>query len=185
MTTVLTKYNEIVVDENAIIEMFLQDLVPTSVTMTDTKSVEIYNHFCELFLLQNTHIDAEPAANCADKYSYKNVCNWWMPNEYKEINLYNHLSDCLEKHLKCHADGDRMYGTDEWKRVCEEMDLYSDRGLLPLLKFLVYMVDTMREHGIVWGVGRGSSVASYVLYLIGVHRIDSVKYNLNFKEFLR
>jgi DNA polymerase III alpha subunit len=37
----------------------------------------------------------------------------------------------------------------------------------------------------VWGVGRGSSVASYVLFLIGVHRIDSMKYNLDYKEFLR
>ena len=35
------------------------------------------------------------------------------------------------------------------------------------------------------GVGRGSSVASYILYLIGVHRIDSIKYNLDWKEFLR
>ena len=32
----------------------------------------------------------------------------------------------------------------------------------------------MRENNIVWGVGRGSPVASYVLFLIGVHRINSI-----------
>jgi DNA polymerase III alpha subunit len=50
---------------------------------------------------------------------------------------------------------------------------------------MIYLVDVMRENSVVWGVGRGSSVASYVLYLIGVHKIDSVKYNLDFKEFFK
>jgi DNA polymerase III alpha subunit len=54
-----------------------------------------------------------------------------------------------------------------------------------LLFYLKYLVDAMRENKIVWGVGRGSSVASYVLYLIGVHRIDSIKYDLDIKEFLK
>jgi len=48
-----------------------------------------------------------------------------------------------------------------------------------------YFVDTMQANNVVWGVGRGSSVASYVLYLIGVHKIDSIKYNLDWQEFLR
>jgi len=50
---------------------------------------------------------------------------------------------------------------------------------------MIYLVDFMRENEIVWGVGRGSSVASYVLYLIGVHRIDSIKFGLDWREFLR
>jgi len=56
---------------------------------------------------------------------------------------------------------------------------------MPLLKWMKYFVDTCRTNRVVWGVGRGSSVASYVLYLIGVHRIDSMKYNLDWQEFLR
>jgi DNA polymerase III alpha subunit len=53
------------------------------------------------------------------------------------------------------------------------------------LFYLKYLVDTLRENKILWGVGRGSSVASYVLYLIGVHKIDSLKYNLDIAEFLK
>ena len=49
----------------------------------------------------------------------------------------------------------------------------------------VYIIDTMRKHELVWGVGRGSSVASYVLYLLGIHKVDSLKYNLDIKEFLK
>jgi DNA polymerase III alpha subunit len=50
---------------------------------------------------------------------------------------------------------------------------------------LIYIIDTMRKNNIVWGVGRGSSVASYILYLLGVHKVDSVKYNLHIEEFLK
>jgi len=34
-------------------------------------------------------------------------------------------------------------------------------------------------------VGRGSSVASYCLYLLGVHKINSLKFDLDIKEFLK
>jgi DNA polymerase III alpha subunit len=57
--------------------------------------------------------------------------------------------------------------------------------MFDLLFYLKYLVDTLRENKVLWGVGRGSSVASYVLYLIGVHKIDSLKYNLDIAEFLK
>jgi DNA polymerase III alpha subunit len=83
----------------------------------------------------------------------------------------------------------QLYGmctTDEQRnRVSEELELFIQHGMLDLLYYLKYLVDTMREHKIVWGVGRGSSVASYCLYLIGIHKIDSLKYNLDIKEFLK
>jgi DNA polymerase-3 subunit alpha len=71
------------------------------------------------------------------------------------------------------------------QRVLDEMDAYSERNMIPLLQWTKHFVDTCQENGIVWGVGRGSSVASFVLYLLGVHQIDSVKYNLDWQEFLR
>jgi len=43
----------------------------------------------------------------------------------------------------------------------------------------------LRKNNIVWGVGRGSSVASYVLFLLGVHKIDSMYYELSVDEFLK
>jgi len=63
--------------------------------------------------------------------------------------------------------------------------LYQERGLFDLLRYLKYLVDVMRDNRVIWGVGRGSSVASYVLYLLGVHRIDSIYYDLAVEEFLR
>ena len=63
--------------------------------------------------------------------------------------------------------------------------LFQEREAFDLLRYLKYLVDTMRKNNIVWGVGRGSSVASYVLYLIGVHKINSMYYDLDIAEFLK
>jgi DNA polymerase III alpha subunit len=69
--------------------------------------------------------------------------------------------------------------------VAEELVLFQDQNLFELLKYLKYLTDVIHKNRIVCGVGRGSSVASYVLYLLGVHRIDSMRYGLDIREFLR
>ena len=98
-----------------------------------------------------------------------------MPQVYKEIDVPSFIRNLLP------AGMDKRY----IDRVEEELVLFETRNLFPILQLLIYIVSTMRKNKIVWGVGRGSSVASYCLYLIGVHRIDSVKYNLDIHEFLK
>ena len=97
---------------------------------------------------------------------------WNMPSEYSSLNIEKWILD------QCTTQ-------EELQRVGKELLLYHERDLFPLLKQLKYIVDTWRSNNIVWGVGRGSSVASYVLYLIGVHRINSMYYDLDIEEFLR
>jgi DNA polymerase III alpha subunit len=98
--------------------------------------------------------------------------NWRMPVEYKDMDIAEYvLSLCKAEH--------------ELQRVGQELLLYQERDLFDLLRYLKYLVDTLRKNNVVWGVGRGSSVASYVLFLIGVHKIDSLYYNLDIEEFLK
>ena len=97
---------------------------------------------------------------------------WFMPDEYKELDVVRVLNN-------------RELTYEQRDRVRDELQAFTERGMLPLLRYMFYLVDFMRENNIVWGVGRGSSVASYVLYLIGVHRIDSIQFDLDWKEFLR
>jgi DNA polymerase III alpha subunit len=75
--------------------------------------------------------------------------------------------------------------SEKLQRVGHELLLYQERGLFDLLRYLKYLVDVMRDNRVIWGVGRGSSTASYVLYLLGVHQIDSMYYDLDVSEFLR
>ena len=74
---------------------------------------------------------------------------------------------------------------EQIQRVDQELELFIKNNMYDLLHVMKYVVDTLRENNVVWGVGRGSSVASYVLHLIGVHKIDSVKYNLPIEEFFK
>lgn len=76
-------------------------------------------------------------------------------------------------------------GPAELQRAGQELLMFQERDLFDLLRWLVYLVDVMRENRIVWGVGRGSSVASFVLYKLGVHRINSLHYDLDPHQFLR
>ena len=109
---------------------------------------------------------------------------WFMPDEYKAIDIKVWLLEKLQKELQSDSLATAQY-SKEWSRVDEEYAEYANRGMDDLLRYMIYLVDFMRENNIVWGVGRGSSVASYVLYLIGVHRIDSIQFNLDWTEFLR
>lgn len=98
--------------------------------------------------------------------------NWFVPAEYESMDIAKYVLDlCKEDY--------------ELQRVGEELLLFQNRDMFPLLRYCVYLVDTMRKHNIVWGVGRGSSVSSYVLYLIGIHRINSLHYDLDIEEFLK
>lgn len=100
---------------------------------------------------------------------YKN--KWFIPDDY-----YPNLTEML--YGMCSTEIQR-------DRVSLELELYIKHGIYDVLHVMKYIVDTLRANNIVWGVGRGSSVASYVLFLIGVHKIDSIKYNLPIEEFFK
>lgn len=119
-----------------------------------------------------------------DKSTFDKACQseWLMPDEYKDMSVSMFIDNRLiELGL---AERFEIW-TDEALRAHQELEEFEKHGMTDLLRYMIYLVDFMRENNIVWGVGRGSSVASYVLYLIGVHRIDSFKHNLDYKEFLR
>jgi DNA polymerase-3 subunit alpha len=98
--------------------------------------------------------------------------NWHMPDQYKTLDIAQHVLGL------CKSEA-------ELQRCGQELLLYQERDLFDLLRYLTYLVDVMKQHNVIWGVGRGSSVASYVLYKLGVHRIDSMYYDLAPEEFLR
>lgn len=96
---------------------------------------------------------------------------WFIPKEYRDFDIEEFLlTQCPEENLD---------------RLAEELKLYKKYDMLDLLKMMKYLVDSLRKNNIVWGVGRGSSVSSYCLYLIGIHKIDSVKYRLPISDFFK
>ena len=122
-----------------------------------------------------------------DEQTFDGVCQseWFMPDEYKEL-WHKGFAILAKRQEELQSDPHSVYTEFLPTLLNEELcRAFTERGMLPLLRYMIYLVDFMRENDIVWGVGRGSSVASYVLYLIGVHRIDSIQYDLDWREFLR
>jgi len=126
--------------------------------------------------VEQGEIDLNKLKNIVDidmeTFDQQNQNNWYMPDEYKQLDIV----EWLNNHELTQQQRERLH---------VELEMFRERGMIPVLKFMKYLVDTMRKNNIVWGVGRGSSVSSYVLYLIGVHKVDSIKFNLDIGEFLR
>jgi len=97
--------------------------------------------------------------------------NWLIPAEYKNMDIEQFLIEqCPEENIE---------------RLNRELNLFRTHKMIPTLKVMKYIVDTLRKNNIVWGVGRGSSVASYVLHIIGVHKVDPIKYDIPIEEFFK
>ena len=170
----LTEYSEVILSEQDIVRALYSGKITSldNLNIEDVDVVEQFNQarkknadtFPELKLFEQT-------VESLEEWDRANQQKWFMPDDYFP-NIVEHLYGlCNTK--------------EEEERVSLELELFIQHGMFELLVYLKYLVDTMRENNIVWGVGRGSSVASYVLYLLGVHKVNSIKYELNIHEFLK
>lgn len=164
------KYGQQIYSEKDLCDIYLQDPTKT------LKNVLVANpiHFFDFLELENKpEIKVYSELNQSIKnFDEVNQSNWLMPKEYLELDIAKYILDL------CKTD-------EELQRVGEELLLYQERDMFNLLRYLKYLVDTMRKHNIVWGVGRGSSTASYILFLLGVHKINSLYYSLDIREFFK
>jgi DNA polymerase III alpha subunit len=162
---------QIVLNETDLINLIMQgrDLESVSGALVDD-SVDI--EATAFWLEQVPKMTYWSETDSQEVFDHAQQSTWHMPQEYQELDIAEHV-------LKlCTTEA-------QLQRCGSELLLYQERGLFDLLRYLKYLVDVMRDNHVIWGVGRGSSVASYVLYLLGVHRIDSMYYELDPAEFLR
>lgn len=145
-------------DENIGIELLYRGQQLDNTPFSD---ITDYNKFCD-------ELELLPLSD--DTYFSK---DFNIPQHYREIDIREYVSKLGHR------------GPDETGRVEMELDMFEERGLFPILQLLIYIIDKMRKHNLVWGVGRGSSVSSYLLYILGVHKVNSYKYKLDIKEFLK
>jgi DNA polymerase III alpha subunit len=163
-------YGQQIYDEMELCLLYLQDpsrklkkvFVEKEIKFDDTLQLQ---NIPELIKYNSNNISIE-------EFDTINQNNWFMPEEYKSMDIAKFVLD------QCKNEA-------ELQRAGEELLLFQERNMFTLLCYLKYLVDTMRKNNIVWGVGRGSSVASFVLFLLGVHRINSLYYDLSIAEFLK
>ena len=162
----LDKFNRYQSDENTGLDMLYKGKSLHSTEFTTTEDIDKFNKFCSEF-------DINVLKKLGDS-DFDRINTYNIPEHYQTIDVKEYVRKLV-------SDGD----SDQIGRVEMELTEFEARNLFPVLRILIYIIETMRKHELVWGVGRGSSVSSYVLYLLGVHKVDSLKYNLDIREFLK
>jgi hypothetical protein len=172
---ITNQFGEQVYSESDLVDLMMrgQDLTVLNGTLVD-RTVDL-----ETAALILDHVpdfiqyDAEARENLSvEQWDHRCQSHWFMPQQYQELDIAEYVLGL------CQTDA-------ELQRVGQELLLFQERDHFNLLRYLKFLVDTMRENKLIWGVGRGSCVSSYVLYLLGVHRINSLFYDLDPGEFLR
>ena len=167
------RYGQIIFSESDLTDLIMQghDVTNYQNLLVD-QSVDLSRLMMAVENLPVTWATESVSDQTVEEFDADQRSNWHMPDHYRKLDIAEHvLSLCSTP--------------EQLQRAATELLLYQEKNLFDLLRYLKYLVDTMIQHRIIWGVGRGSSVASYVLYLLQVHRIDSLYYNLDPKEFLR
>ena len=166
----IDQYSQQILSEDDLCDIFLRNPEhKLSTVLTDTVI-----KFDPELEITNTFSTVQPTEQniSVSEFDDMNQSNWFMPDEYKSMDIAKYVLDL------CTTD-------EELQRVGRELLLFQERNMFPLLRFCKYLVDTMRANNVVWGVGRGSSVSSYVLFLLGIHKINSLYYDLDIEEFLK
>jgi DNA polymerase III alpha subunit len=165
---------EIIYDSNDVIDLVMRGVDVMSLEKltvdSDINVDELMAHFQEAGKLSTwTPASSEQDTGIYDQWQQQ---QWLMPEEYRDLDIAQHVLSLCESQA-------------ELQRCGQELLMFQERDMFDVLKYLKYLVDVMQTNGVIWGVGRGSSVASFVLYKLGVHRVNSLFYDLDPSEFLR
>lgn len=130
----------------------------------------------------NSHVSGENELRVDQPEPVNLDFRWQLPDEYLQMDLWDRIVDAYADRA---ADLD--YGAQEEEQAGVRMELeYAEickRGMVEFMKTVIYVIDTFRANNVVWGVGRGSSCASYILFLLGLHSVDCIKLQVPLEEF--
>ena len=130
------KFGEMIFSESDVCDLVMQGrdldslrgmLVDPSVNIEQViRYVENYNGTLSYPVLQADNVSV-PAFDLAQQK------NWHMPDHYKNMDIAQHVL------ALCQTE-------DELQRCGQELLLYQARDLFPLLQYLTYLVDVMRDN---------------------------------------
>lgn len=169
----INMYGQAILSSDNLRELLLQGKNIGHLNVVRDDEIELHEKYQSELLKQEVIFLEPPEENLSfDEFHYQRSEEWIFPERYQQLDVKKWLLD------KCKTEV-------EIRRVEEEYALYEERNLIMLLRLFIFLIDYMRENKFIWGVGRGSSVSSYILYLIGVHKVDSLKYGFDIKDYLK
>jgi DNA polymerase III alpha subunit len=168
------EWGNVLFDSEGLVDLLMHGSeLSGDLTALNSDGVVKFNDLCREFDHPDDAVSIyTPPTISVEDWDAEHQKQWFVPEPYASLDVLDWLA------AKCETD-------EQLSRIAAEWVLFEERDMVPVLRCLIYLVDSFRERGIVWGVGRGSSVASYALYLIGVHRVDSLAFDLDVREFLK
>lgn len=170
---IIDSYGNVAFTPDGVINLLMTGGELSDIQVSDLPEFHKYNQICREFDHPEDMVKFyHPPETSVEDWDATRQASWFIPEPFASINVLEWLFE------RCTTE-------EQIIRVSEEWRIYEEKGMENVLRFMIYMVDHLRQSNILWGVGRGSSVASYCLYLIGVHRIDSLRFRLDYREFLK
>ena len=163
-------------DSNDTHKLLLQGLAPSQISTSQlTPDIEHFNSLVETpaEMIQLSPLDDEIFKSFTpDAYL--------IPDEYKNLDLTTYVKSKYEEHL---SNSGEQKTENAARRINIELDEIKKRNVELLFKTIIYIVDIFKQQGIIYGIGRGSSCASYILFLIGLNSVDPLKFDISIEEF--
>jgi DNA polymerase III alpha subunit len=169
----IDKFGRVIIDTDQAFDLLYKGKIKSlsEIFFVDDELVRQYNTSKKRNADDIPTLQIVPDEGSIEEFDKEKQNTWFMPEEYYDMDIEGYLVNVCPK--------------ENYQRLIEELRLFKKYNMMDLLRYLKYLVDVMRENNVVWGVGRGSSVASYTLFLLGIHKIDSIKYKLDMNEFLK
>ena len=167
---VIDNQGNVVYFDDALIELMYQGLIPENILFPeDNKDVKLFNNF-SYKNFDDVYYKIPKEIKSLDER--KNT--WFYPEEYDKINLEEYFNSLVQDYPQSYKD-----------RVAEELKLYEEKDMEKFLRFCLYFSQMIKEKDLCIGIGRGSSCASLLLYLLQIHLVNPMEYGLNIREFLK
>lgn len=163
---------------------------------------ESFNTWISLFKEEDTDNGVELFKQAVDNaYELAQICNFKLEFGKFHLPKFN-MSDIPEQYKDCETSMDLFWELIEEGAAeklmgdeLDDMELYSSRidqefsiiqkgGFIDYFLILWDIIRYCKENNILTGLGRGSAAGSLISYLLGITKINPIKYNLLFERFL-
>jgi len=169
----VNKYGQAILTSDKLMELVLQGKNIHHLNVSRDDDLDLFLQHQDNVLSHTVEfLESQDESQTIEEFHKQCSDDWMIPEDYRNLDIKSWLLE------KCTS-------SEQVARVELEYAMYEERGLTMLLRAFVYLVDFMRANRVIWGVGRGSAVSSYLLFLIGVHKVDSLKYDLPVTDFLK
>lgn len=111
--------------------------------------------------------------------------SWSLPKEWASLTIdqVQHLIVDKATDLIAKAKYSEVQVAKAYTRIEQELKEIERRNMVDFLKTIMFVLETFKKNNICWGVGRGSSCASYILFILGLHVVDCIKFDVPMEEF--